>query len=109
MAEADKNTGIRTFEIDVSISGPLDLPFEDWPANIQDGVLAALERKSIEEQLPLKIVWAKYMVDHDKQEDEPGRHYLHVVASEVVMADARTIDPKRIVRELPTDIKGLLN
>lgn len=106
---AGTSTGIRTFEVDVSISGPLDVPFEDWPAKVQDVILAAMERKSAEEQIPLKIVHAKYMVDHDKQKDEPGRHYLHVIASEVVMADARTIDPKRIIGELPDDIKRLLN
>jgi hypothetical protein len=106
---AGKSTGIRMFELDVSISGPLDVPFEDWPANVQDGILQALERKSKEVQLPLKIVHAKYMTDPDLPKDAPGYHYLHVVASEVVMADERTIDPERVVQELPDDIKRLLN
>lgn len=109
MATVDKTTSIRTFELDVSVSGKLDVPFEDWPANIQDGILEALEKIAQREQIPLNIVHAKYMVDHDKAEDEPGRHYLHVIASEIVMADERTIDPKRIIGELPDDIKRLLN
>lgn len=109
MADIEQTSGIRTFELDVSISGKLDVPFDDWPSNIQDGIMEALERLAKREELPLKIVHAQYMVDHDKAEDEPGRHYLHVVASEIVMADARTIDPARIIGELPDDIKQLLN
>jgi len=107
--EADKTTGIRTFELDVPVSGALDVPFEDWPANIQDGIWAALEKLAEHEQLPLKIVHAKYMKDVDLPEEAPGHHYLHIIASEVVMADERTLTPGRVIRELPEDIRGLLN
>lgn len=106
---ADKTTSIRTFELDVAITGVLDVPFDDWPANIQDGILQALEVVARREEIPLTIVYAKYHTDPDKVEGEPGYHYLHVVASEVVMADERTIDPKRIIGELPEDIRRLLN
>lgn len=106
---ADKTTQIRTFELDVPVSGALDVPFEDWPANIQDGIWTALDRLAEREQLPLQIVYAKYMTDPDTPPEAPGHHYLHVVASEVVMADERTLTPGRVIRELPEEIRGLLN
>lgn len=90
------HTGVRTFEIAVSISGPLDVPFEDWPANVQDAIFAALERKAEQVELPLKIVHAEYKTDPDVPPEHPGHHYLWVVASEIVVADARTLDPKRL-------------
>lgn len=105
----DKTTGIKTFELDVPVSGPLDVPFEDWPANIQDGIWAALEHLADREQLPLKIVHAKYMTDPDLPPEAPGHHYLHVIASEVVMADERTLEPGRVLREVPEEIRRLLN
>lgn len=107
--DANKTTQIRTFELVVNVSGKLDVPFGDWPANIQDGIWKALEDIAHREQLPLKIVHAEYKVDHDVPEEAPGRHYLHVIASEIVMADERTLDPGRVIRELPEEIRGLLN
>lgn len=104
-----KSTGIRTFELDVSISGPLSVPFDDWPANIKDGIYAAMERLAAQVQLPLQMVYAEYKIDHDKQEDEPGRHFLHVIVSEIVIADERTLNPDSIIRELPEDIRRLMN
>lgn len=105
----DRTTQIRTFELDVAISAPLDVPFDDWPANIQDGIWKAMEAIAERERLPLKIVHAAYAKDVDLHEDAPGYHYLHVIASEVVMADERTLEPGRVIRELPEDIRGLLN
>lgn len=87
---------IRTFELIVSISGPLDVPMEDWPANVQDAIMAALERISQRERLPLKIVHAEYKRDPDIEPHMPGHHYLHVVASEIVMADSRYLDPRSV-------------
>lgn len=92
------STGIRTFEIVQYISGPLEGTFDDWPARIQDVVYAALERKSKEVELPLKIVGSYCGIDHDAEaEGRPDKKfYLHIVASEIVMADDRTIDPRRL-------------
>lgn len=109
MENDDKTTQIRTFELEVPISGAMDVPFEDWPAYVQDAIWRALERIAEQEQLPLKIVYARYLTDEDLPKDAPGHHYLHVVASEVVMADERTLDPGRVIRELPEDIRRLLN
>ncbi len=105
----DKTTDIRTFEGAFPISGKLDVPFADWPSNIQDGIWEALDALASKVELPLQVVYAEYRTDPDVPEEAPGRHYLHVVVSEVVMADERTIDRNRVIRELPEEIRGLLN
>lgn len=104
-----KTTAVRTFEVDVPVSAPLEGEFNDWPANIQDPIYAALGAVAEREQLPLVIVHSRCDVDHDVAEGAPGRFYLHVVASEVVMADERTLTPGRVMKELPEDIRRLLN
>ena len=106
---AEKTTQIRAFELDVPVSGALDIPFDDWPANVSDGIWQALDRLAEREQLPLKIVHACYVRDPDLPEEAPGHHALHIIASEVVMADDRTLEPGRVIRELPEEIRGLLN
>jgi len=106
---ADKTTSIRTFEIDVPVSAPLEGELTDWPANIQDPIYEAFELLAQKEQLPLAIVHSRCGVDHDVAEGAPGRFFLHVVASEVVMADERTLTPGRVMRELPEEIRNLLN
>ena len=84
---------IRTFDLIVPVSGYLEGELDDWPAVIQDGVYAALERKAHEVELPLVIIASRGGMDEDKQDHEPGRFYVHIVASEVVMADVRTLKP----------------
>ena len=84
---------IRTFDLIVPVSGYLEGELDDWPAVIQDGVYMALERKAHEVELPLVIIASRGGVDEDKQDHEPGRFCVHIVASEVVMADARTLKP----------------
>ena len=98
MAKTLQPTGIRTFELIVPITGPLEGEFSDWPSKIQDGIEAALERKAQEVELPLKMVHARCDIDHDAEvEGRPHqKFYIHVVASEVVMADERTIDRRRL-------------
>lgn len=94
--------GIRTFECVVPITGwPKNFPdngigsMDDLPPNLQDGIMQAMERKSVETGLPLMAKLVRVDVDHDKAEDAPGRYFLHVILSEVVA-----------VPELP---KGMLN
>ena len=84
---------IRTFDLIVPVSGYLEGTLDDWPAVIQDGVYMALERKAHEIELPLVIIASRGGVDEDKQDHEPGRFYVRIVASEVVMADVRTLKP----------------
>lgn len=88
-----KHTGIRTFEIVQYISGPLEGELNDWPANIQDAVYAALERKAKEVELPLAIVASRCDIDHDAT-DPQRKFFLHIVASEIVMADEREVKAK---------------
>lgn len=100
---------LRTFELVVNVSGAMDVPFDDWPSSIKEPILEALEKVSEREQMPLSIVHAKYDSDPDLEEGQIGKHYLHVIASEVVMADARTLDPARLIGELPAEIREKLN
>lgn len=91
------STGIRQFEIVVHVNGWLEGELKDWPANIQDAVYAALEKKAKDVELPLAIVFSK--CDHDptiSDTSDPRKFWLHIIASEVVMADDRTIDPRRL-------------
>lgn len=85
------HTGIRTFELVQYISAPIECEtLTDLPAQMQDAVLAALEAKSKEVELPLAIVAIVCDVDYgDTPEDD--KPYLRIVASEVVMADERTV------------------
>lgn len=109
MQGSKKTTAIRTFEIVADVSGMLEGDINDWPANIQDVVFAALERKAQAEQLPLIIVASRCAEDPDVPAGTDGHFYLHIIASEVVMADQRTVSRERIMAELPDDIKKLLN
>lgn len=90
--------GIRTFEIVQYISGPLEGELADWPAKIQDAVYAALELKAAEVELPLAIVASRCDIDHDAEaEGRPNqKFFVHIVASEIVVADERTIDQRRL-------------
>ena len=79
-----KHTGVRTFEIVQYVSGFLEGELNDWPANIQDAVYAALERKAREVELPLKVVHSYCNEDIDST-DAQKRFYLHIIASEIVI------------------------
>lgn len=79
------STGIRTFEAVQYVSGPLGGTLEDWPAQIQDAIWKALDVASGNVQLPLTIVHALCDKDHDAT-DPNKTWYIHVVASEVVVA-----------------------
>ncbi len=77
------NTRIRTFEIVQYVSAPTPGGIDDWPANIQDAVWAALEKKAHDVELPLKIVHSYCAKDIDST--DPTRvWYLHIIASEIV-------------------------
>lgn len=105
----EQRTKLKTFELVVSVDGVLDVPMEDWPNVVKDGIQEALERASDHVQLPLVIVDARYKTDSDFAPDAPGHHYIHVIASEVIAADSRTVSPERLLAELPDEIKKLLN
>lgn len=94
-----KISGIRTFEMVQYVTGYVEGDFNDWPANIQDKILAALERKSQQVELPLTIVHSSCMVDYGETLDRSQDHfYLHVIASEIVVADERSVNKMAIER-----------
>src|SRR5690606_27256706 len=90
-------TGIRTFEIVQYVSGHLEGAIDDWPAQVQDAVWQALEDKAKEVGLPLSIVLSKCEHDPELTAEHPHKFWLHIIASEVVMADERTVDPRRLI------------
>jgi hypothetical protein len=79
----------------------------DWPASIQDPIYAALERKAKQVQLPLCIVFSRCEVDPDIPEGRQGHFYVHVIASEVVIADERTLSPGTVMRDAHDDMERL--
>lgn len=99
-----KISGIRLFEMVQYVTGYIEGEFKDWPAQLQDPIYAALERKSDEVQLPLTIVNSGCLIDHGEAMDgSDDRFYVHVIASEVVAADERTMgdyEIKRAVEEI---------
>lgn len=89
-------TGIRQFEIVQYVSGHLEGELKDWPAQIQDAVHKALEDKAAEVELPLTVVFSKCEHDPELEAPHPRKFWIHVIASEIVMADERTIDRRRL-------------
>lgn len=103
-AAVQKITGVRTFEIVQYVSGFMPGELEDWPNNIQDRILDALERKSKEVELPLTIVHSRCDVDYGETKAQ-DRYYVHIIASEIVAADSRFIrDEKEKMKELIADM-----
>lgn len=74
---------VRTFEIMAALTAPLPegSSLNDWPAVIQDAVMAALERKAQEVELPLVVVYSETGFDADD-----GTPYAYILASEIVAA-----------------------
>ena len=93
MSDAPKNSGVRTFEMTVPVSHFIEGPFDDWPPQIQDGILAAMEKKSKEVEAPLAIALARCDIDYDLDEKDVGYFFVHVVLSEVVAAVPADVDP----------------
>lgn len=99
---------IRTFDLAANVSGWLDGSIDDWPANIQDVLYAALERKAKKVELPICIVYSKCEEDPDVPLGSPGHFYVHVIASEIVVADERALMPGTVQKALPQEIEQVL-
>lgn len=99
-------TPIKTFEIDVDVTGFLEGTINDWPSHIQDGIYEALEKKAQEEELMLVIVYSACKIDYgdDKTKD---RIFLHVIASEVVAADERDVNKQEMQNIIDSMMKGI--
>lgn len=76
--------GPRLFTLEVDVSGPLAGELKDWPANIQDGILSALDRLAERERVPVAIVYSECERDWAHMDPFKDRWYVNVVASEVV-------------------------
>lgn len=75
----------RVFTIEVDVSGPLAGELNDWPANIQEGIYAALDRLAERERVPVAIVYSECERDFAHMDPFKDRWYINVVASEVFM------------------------
>jgi len=100
-----KLTGIKTYDLVQYVTGFLEGEIDDWPAAIQDAVYAALEKKSGEVEHPLAIVHSRCDVDYADDDRSQDRFYVHVIASEIVVADSRFIEEEKAnMRSLIADI-----
>lgn len=68
--------------------------------------MEALELKAAEVELPLTIIHARCDIDYgEKGDGSDDRPYIHVIASEIVVADERGLRrEKDQMRELISDI-----
>lgn len=94
-------TKIRTFEIVAEVNGFLEGGVEDWPAQMQDAVYAALEAKAKQVQLPLAIVHSYCAIDHGDTEAQ-DKPFVHIIASEIIAAD------NRFMRAEKSMLKGII-
>lgn len=79
-----KPQAIRTFGLVQDVSHFLEGGIDDWPASVSDAIMGALERLAVREHIPLAIVLSRCDVDPDKEEHEPGRFFIEVIASEII-------------------------
>lgn len=54
---------MREWSVLLAISGPLEGGFMDWPANIQDKILAAIEKHEKQHNVKLEMVAAEARCD----------------------------------------------
>jgi len=89
------NVPIRTFELDVKVTGGIEGSLPDWPAEIQDAIWEALEAKAKEVRLPLTIIYSecKFFPGDDglgvNNQDGTACWHIHCIASEIVVRDMR--------------------
>lgn len=79
-----RTTGPRLFTLEVSVSGPLAGELKDWPANIQESVMSALDRLAEREKCAVSIVYSEGDRDYKHMDPKLDTWYVKVVASEVV-------------------------
>lgn len=83
--------GPRVFQATVPVSGPVDVPFDDWPAQMQDQVQEAMEVVSKKHGIPLALVHTEYRTDPDVHPEAPGHHYVWIVVSEIIVAASPSV------------------
>lgn len=73
----------RTFDAVVYVSGPVSTNVEDWPPQMFDTLMEALEKKAEETRENLTIVRVRVDVDHEKfnpMTQSMGVWFAHIVA-----------------------------
>ena len=98
---------VRTFEFVQNVSGYLECEsMDDLSNSMQDAIYAALDRKAHEVGLPLTITGVRCGVDPDP--DTPSeKFYLHIHASEIVVADSRALEAeRRLLEQAIAEIKN---
>lgn len=74
----------RVFKMTQYVDNFLEGPFDDWPASIQDPVLAAMDKLSAKLKIPLAIVLAICDKDIDLSTSAKTWYYVHIEVSEIV-------------------------
>lgn len=98
-----KSTGVKTYQMVVNVTGFLEGELSDWPANIQDKILEALEAKAQEVEHPLTVVYSACGKDWGSDDSNP-KFFLHVIASEIVVADSRMFEEEKFrIRTIISD------
>ena len=101
-----QQTGIKTYQLVVSVTSYMEGTLDDWPNNIQDGVLEALEKMAQKAEHPLTVVYSACAQDFGSEDDNPTFH-ICVIASEIVAADDRIFqEEKERIRNLISDIEN---
>lgn len=62
-------------EMKADVTAFMEGTIENWPRNIQDGIYAALERTSLGRGYTICMSYC------DENPDEPGKYFVHVVAT----------------------------
>ena len=89
--------GVKTFVMKAAVTGHLEGSLKDWPPRIQDLIYAKLEDMALRVELPLVVVYSACETAYD-DDGEPDGHFVHVIASEVVVKlvdnreDAKILD-----------------
>mgnify|MGYP003386671967 CR=1 FL=1 len=77
---------IKTWEVTQDVTAYPGASFAEWPAMVQDKILAAMDRLARRVELPLAVVHSSAGVDHgDAADGSDDRFFIHVVVSEVVV------------------------
>lgn len=98
-----KLTGIRTFQLVQYTTGLLEGEIENWPNNIKDAIYQALEAASEKFELPLTVVYSRADFDVAEEVGQQDRPYVHVIASEIVVADTRYTKVRDEVKSIIAD------
>lgn len=99
----------RYYVMTRDLTGPLEGTFDDWPANVQDGMLEGLEDFERRKNAKFEVVQVVCAEDPDKLIGFPGRFYLRVELREVFPGEDKEFDPYAAAQELHEDVRKLLN